>query len=132
MVCSVVLVVPVVLAAQGGRSASGLQLDPLVGITNTRMPLRSRLLAVPALKEKYLRKVRTIAENDLDWKKIGPEVAKYRKLIEKEVEADTRKLYSLASFQKAVADGAEGTLRSFADGRRKYLLDVPEIKKLKK
>jgi spore coat protein CotH len=116
----------------GGRGASGIQLDPLVGITNARMPLRSRLLAVPALKEKYLQKVRTIAEDQLAWKKLGPEVAKYRKLIEKEVEADTRKLYSLASFKKAVADEADGTLRTFADGRRKYLLGFPEIEKLKK
>ena len=107
-------------------------MDPLVGITNTRMPLRSRLLAVPVLKERYLQKVRTIAEDKLDWKQLGPEVAKYGKLIGKEVEADTRKLYSLAAFQKAIGDDADSTLRSFADGRRKYLLEVPEIKNLKK
>ena len=116
----------------GGGGSSGIKLDPLIGITNTRMPLRSRLLAVPALKERYLQKVRTIAEDKLDWKKLGPEVAKFGKLIEKEVEADTRKLYSLTAFQKAIGDDADSTLRSFADGRRKYLLAHPELEKLKK
>ena len=48
------------------------------------------------------------------------------------IRVGARKLYPLASFQKAVADGADGTLRGFADGRRAYLLDFPEIKNLKK
>ena len=48
--------------------------------------------------------MRTIAEDWLDWEKLGPVVARYRALIEKEVEADTRKLSSLAAFRKAVAD----------------------------
>jgi hypothetical protein len=119
----------------GGARPSGVALDPLIGLNNDRMPLRSRLLAVPALKERYLKYVRSIAEKDLDWKKLGPIVAGYRKLIEKEVEADTRKLYTLAAFKAAVADtsesrGREMSLRAFAEQRRKYLLDHPAIKKL--
>src|SRR5207245_1495014 len=58
--------------AGGGRS--GLELDPLVGLNNTRMPLRSKLLAVPALKTRYLACVKTIAEKSLDWKQLGPVV----------------------------------------------------------
>ena len=41
--------------------------------------------------------MRTIAEKSLDWKKLGPVVADFRKQIEKEVEADTRKLDSFGS-----------------------------------
>src|SRR5205085_1208787 len=67
----------------GSDRGSGLELNPLVGLNDARMPLRSRLLAVPALKERYLKYVRTIAEKQLDWKKLGPIVAVYRKLIEK-------------------------------------------------
>jgi spore coat protein CotH len=121
-----------------GRSAA-FDLDPLIGLTDLRKPLRSRLLAVPGLRERYLRYVRTIAEKELDWKTLGPVVAQFRSLIEKEVEADTRKLYSLAAFKGAVADTAEagagvdrraGTnLRAFAEGRRKFLLEHPEVKK---
>jgi Ca2+-binding EF-hand superfamily protein len=124
---------------KGGPRASGFELDPLIGLNDPGKPLRSRLLAVPALKERYLKYVRIIAEEQLDWKKLGPVVAQYRALIEKEVEADTRKLYSLAAFKAAVADtveakagpgrGVETSLREFADKRRRYLLNYPGIKR---
>ena len=84
--------------AGGGR---GVELDPLVGLDDARKPLRSKVLAVPALRAKYLANIRTIAEKSLDWKTLGPVVAEYRKLIEKEVEADTRKLESFEAFQRA-------------------------------
>jgi hypothetical protein len=127
--------------ATAGRPPSGIELDPLVGMDDTRKPLRSRLLAVPSLRTKYLAHVRTIAEEWLDWNKLKPIVDQYRALIEKELEADTRKLTSLAAFQKSVADdpvtkpeaprGRAGLgLKAFADGRRKFLLNVPGIKNL--
>jgi spore coat protein CotH len=113
---------------------NGVELDPLVGLDDPRKPLRSKLLAVPSLKARYLQHVRTLAEESLDWKKLGPVVAQYRQLIEKAVEADTRKLSSFADFQRATADtaaaergqpGRIGSLRAFADERRKYLLSLP-------
>ena len=118
----------------GGMGGSGLNLDPLVGLTSTRMPLRSKLLAVPSLKKKYLENVKKIAEEQLDWNKLGPVVASYRKLMEKEVTIDTRKLESTEGFLRATADmaeagpprGREVSLRAFADARRKYLLDYKE------
>ncbi len=117
----------------------GVELDPLVGLDDARKPLRSRLLAVPGLKARYLRYVRTIAEEGLDWKNLGPVVAQYRSLVEKEVEADTRKLSSYDAFKRAVSDAAAAeapqgrpaglSLRAFADQRRKYLLNHSEVKK---
>jgi spore coat protein CotH len=120
----------------GGPQGGGFELDPLVALNNSRMPLRSKLLAVPALKERYLKNVRAIAERQLDWKKLGPVVEGYRKLIEKEVEADTKKIYTLAAFTNAVADkpaepaarGVQTSLRTFADKRREYLLQYAEPK----
>ncbi len=91
-------------AAGGGPRPSGIEIDPLIGLDDARKPLRSRLLAVPSLKARYLDHVRAIAEKWLDWNTLGPVVAQYRALIEKDVESDTRKLSSLAAFQKAVAD----------------------------
>jgi hypothetical protein len=124
----------------GPRGGAGLELDPLVGLTDARKPLRSKLLAVPELKKRYLEHVRTIAEQSLDWKNLGPVVAQYRSLIEKEVEADTRKLESFAAFKHATANEVaasqepgrrpEMSLRNFADKRRAYLLSHPEIKQL--
>src|SRR5207248_9497621 len=94
----------------GGRGGMGmargapLELDPLIALDDARKPLRSKLLALPALRTKYLQNVRTIAEKSLDWKNLGPVVAQYRALIEKEVEADTRKLDSFEDFTKFTAD----------------------------
>ena len=84
--------------------------------------------------------IRDIAENWLDWKKIGPLAAKYQSYIAEGVAADTRKLYSTAGFSKAVTeDGAETgfgptapphlSLKSFCEQRRKYLLNYPGIRR---
>jgi hypothetical protein len=113
-----------------GMGGGGVELDPLVGLTDTRKPLRSKLLAVPSLRAKYLQNIKTIAERSLDWKTLGPVVAQYRKLIEKEVELDTKKLGTLEAFQRATADelpiGQGNSFRAFADLRRKYLLNWKE------
>jgi hypothetical protein len=126
-----------------GMGGAGVKLDPLVGLTDRTKPLRSKLLAVPALRERYLRHVKDIAEKRLDWKYLGPIVASYRDLIGKDVEADTRKLYPLDAFQKGVSDkaetGGEGgfmrrptpNLRAFAEQRRAFLLEHEAIKNLK-
>ncbi len=122
-----------------GRAGGGVELDPLIGLNDSTKPLRSRLLAVPTLKTKYLKHVRTIAEDSLDWNKLGPVVAKYEKLISKELAADTKKLTSFAAFEQTVSSSgtpkAEGrrpqlSLKQFADQRRAYLLNYPEIKNL--
>jgi hypothetical protein len=97
------------------------------------------MLAVPALKARYLDHVRTIAVDWLDWNKLKPVVDQYRSLIDNEVEADTRKLTSFAAFEKSVGDapqtkaepprGRSGLgLKAFAEQRRKYLLNYPPIK----
>lgn len=130
--------------------ADGVKLDPLVAMDDAGKPLRSKLLAVPALKERYLAKLRTLAETDLDWKNLGPVVASYRKLVEKVVAADTRKLSTTEEFLKLTADevspavaeaqprdmrrgpGHGGMqLRAFADQRREFLLADPRVKDAK-
>lgn len=114
---------------------AGVELDPLVGLNNARMALRSKLLAVPSLRARYLQNVRTIADKSLDWKNLGPVVAQFRKLIEKGVEIETRKLDSFEDFKRLTSDeassnvrGREIPLRAFADARRKFLLDYKEPK----
>lgn len=128
----------------------GVKLDPLVATDDAGKPLRSKLLAVPALRERYLARLRKLAEEDLDWKNLGPVVAGYRKLVEKEVTADTRKLSTTEEFLKLTADegspaSAEAqpremrrgpghggmVLRAFADQRREFLLADPRVKDAK-
>jgi hypothetical protein len=116
-----------------GIGSGGVELDPLVGLTDRSKPLRSKVLAVPALRAQYLRDMRTVAEKSLDWKTLGPVVARYRAMIEKEIEADTRKLEPTEAFLRVTADdatdagrGREYPLRAFADARRKFLLGYKE------
>ncbi|MCA9062879.1 MAG: CotH kinase family protein [Planctomycetaceae bacterium] len=123
-----------------GVRGGGPDLDPLTGLEDPRKPLRSKLLAVPALKQRYLDYVRQIAEKSLDWKQLGPVVAQYRALIRDEVQRDTKQLSTYDAFLTATADTPESandsqqprvgrhqmSLRSFADQRREYLLKVTQ------
>jgi hypothetical protein len=115
------------------------ELDPLVGLDDATKPLRSRLLAVPSLKTRYLEHVRTIANDWLDWDKLGPVVEGYVTLIEPEIKDDTKKLSSYAEFLRTVgrseeqaAPGGRGgmTLREFVEKRRQEILNSSEIKAL--
>lgn len=117
----------------GGPQVKGVELDPLVAANDSGKPLISKLLAVPAWKTKYLACVREIAEKWLDWQHLGPMAQKYHDLIAEDVKQDTRKLDSTEDFERSLTADAEGTsgfgrraisLRSFAEQRRAYLLNV--------
>jgi hypothetical protein len=100
----------------GGRGGS-VNLDPLQAMYDPSKALAAKLLAVPALREKYLEYVKDIAAKWLDWNTLGPRVAAYQAMIDAEVKADTRKLYSYDEF----VAGTE-SLRYFAENRRRVLL----------
>jgi hypothetical protein len=109
--------------------------DPLVALADTNKALRSRLLAVPALRERYLGYVQEIAEQWLDWRRLGPMVERYVALIEADVLRDTRKLSTSEAFRGA--HGAEGdsttsTLRGFARLRQAALLEHPAIQGIRR
>jgi spore coat protein CotH len=101
----------------GGPGGGGAELDPLVGLDDPTKPLRSKLLAVPALRERYLQYVREIATTWLDWATLEPLVRQYQALIADDVRADTKRLESFEAFQDGV-----GRLKVFADRRRAFLL----------
>ncbi len=100
---------------------AGVDLDPLVGLDDASKPLRSKLLAVPALRTRYLGYVREIAQQWLDWRTLEPLVRQYHSLIAEHVKADTRKLYTFEEFQAGVS-GNEESVKSFVDRRRAFLL----------
>jgi hypothetical protein len=115
----------------GGRPG-GTTPDPLVALNDTNKALRSKLLASPALRARYLAYVGDIAEKWLDWNRLGPIVDRYRALIESDVMRDTRKLDTTESFLPGIygADGAAPvgtTLKGFAQLRREFLLAHPAI-----
>lgn len=119
----------------------GIKLSPLYSANDEGRPLASKLLAVPALRDKYLHYVRDIAGNWLDWNKLGPIAQKYHALIADDVKRDTRKLDSTEDFEKSLTEDVPGGggpgpqvtigLKNFADQRRAYLLGLPEIQNLK-
>lgn len=107
--------------------------DPLVALDDPRKALRHRLLAVPALRTRYLRYVGEIAETWLDWTRLGPVVDAYVALIEAEVTRDTRKHFATDEFRAAIYGPTDGepdarTLRGFAHLRRAALLAHPAVR----
>jgi hypothetical protein len=100
----------------GGFGGGGPDLDPLVAIDDDSKPLRSKLLAVPALRERYLGYVRDIADKHLDWQAMQPAIQRYQQLIAADVRADTRKLYSTEEFSDL------SSLKDFVERRRARLL----------
>lgn len=95
--------------------------DPLAALNDGTKPLRSKLLAVPALRAKYLTYMREIATKWLDWKTLGPLAAQYQALIAADVKADTRKIYSLREFEAGSA-----LLKDLVDRRRELILNYPQ------
>lgn len=122
--------------AQGPRGGTrNAKADPFVATDDPNKAMRMKMLAVPEYRNRYLKYIRDIATNSLDWDKIGPRIEAYRNLIQQDVELDTRKLYSTEQFTTSVyGDGEEtppaSTLKGFILERREFLLNHPEIKAL--
>jgi spore coat protein CotH len=138
---------------KGGPGSRAPDLDPLIGLDNPRMPLRSKLLAVPELREQYLKNVQTIARQSLTWEKLGPVIQELQTMLQPHVKADTKKLSSYEAFMAATSANrpnetttanpvreqrrgdregdrrteptrpAGQSLRDFIEGRQKFLLE---------
>lgn len=100
----------------GGPGGGGPTLDPLVGLQDAGKPLRSKLLAVPEFRARYLAYVRDIADTWLDWKTLGATAERYHAAIAPLVASDTRKLMSDEAFAASLEE-----LKRFTDARRAYL-----------
>jgi hypothetical protein len=122
----------------GGQRVEGVKLDPLVAANDRNKPLLAKLLAVPSLRARYLGYVRDIADQWLDWGKLGSVAQQYHALIAADVKADTRKLYSYEAFEQSLAGEGEApglrgpregiSLKRFAEQRRAFLLTQPAAK----
>ena len=142
----------------GGMQIKGVELDPLAMANDPNKPLISKLLAVPALREKYLGYVKQVAEKWLDWEKLGPIAPEYHEIVAADVKKDTRKLESDEDFEKNLIENVGGRgaagggpggggpggpggfggpggretigIKVFADQRRAYLMNYKEGKKV--
>lgn len=100
-------------------------------------PVMNRLLSVPELRQRYFSHYRRVLQ-DMQWSQFGPVFAAHRALIEAEVMADTRKLYSHALFDAnftqtvnmplpGLAGGSIVGLQPFIEQRRSFLEGTPEL-----
>lgn len=122
----------------GGMGGGGVQLDPLVAATDSNKPLIAKLLAVPALKARYLEYVRDTNEKWLDWNRLGPIAQQFHDLIDADVRADTRKIDTYEAFAGSLNDepkqnvqpaaggfpfgpGGSSSIKSFVEKRHEYL-----------
>ncbi|MGD9417545.1 MAG: CotH kinase family protein [Verrucomicrobiota bacterium JB025] len=120
--------------ARGSREQSApYGREPLMGLDDDDRPLAKALLAVPALRARYLDHIRVITEDWLSWEKLGPVVERFHHLIADEVAKDTRKLYSTEAFEQSITEdlslgshSAPG-LKSFVEGRAAFLKNHKEL-----
>lgn len=117
---------------EGSRPATirngNLDLDPLIGLEDSTKPLRSKLLAVPKYREKYLEIVARINQEILGSDFIDTRIRHYVPLIDELVKTDTRKLQSYDAFLQATnlepAENYQGRsipLKEFARLRHQFL-----------
>jgi len=90
-----------------GAPPGTIALDPLVDQNDASKPLLSRLLAVPALRKRYLGYVRDINDRWLSWRAIEPLARQYQALIRDDVQLDAHKLFPFGDFSRAL-DGDGG------------------------
>lgn len=120
--------------------APGIKLDPLTGLDDPTKPLRSRLLLNPVLQKRYLKVVREIAEDWLDWTRLQPIIDIQQSRISSIVKSDVHKLDSTEDFQQGTFGftdrsgpcGSEKVpgLKPFIEQRRAYLLAHPALQHL--
>jgi spore coat protein CotH len=91
----------------GNSAAGGVALDPMANADDPEKALMNRLLAVPALKAKYLGYVKDIAEKWLDWSRLGPLAAQFQAVIAEDIKKDTKKLDSTENFSTGVTRDRE-------------------------
>jgi hypothetical protein len=110
------------------------ELNPFYHQGATNRPVLNRLLAIQDFRQRYLAHYRTLIDQMWRIDVIGPLITQYAALIDAEVQADTKKLFSYSSFVNglvnSVSIGGNGIapgLEAFVVNRRTFLLNHAEI-----
>ncbi len=101
------------------------QWTPFYHTTNANYPLLNRLLAVPALRQRYLAHLRTIVQESLDPVATVAALDGYAQQIDALVQGDPKKLYTYNQFLSEV-----NVLKSFISTRRNFLLGNNEMQQV--
>lgn len=98
------------------------QWSPFYHANNANYPLLNRLLAVPALRQRYLAHLRTVVQESFTALTTQDALDDYAAQIDSLVENDPKKLYTYNQFLTEVED-----LKDFISVRRNYLMSNSEM-----
>lgn len=85
-------------------------------------PLLNRMLAVPSMRQRYLAHLRTLIQEKMQSTTFNALLASYSTLIDAEVQADPKKLYTYAAFNSELT-----VLQNFITNRRNNLTANAEV-----
>ena len=114
------------------------RLDPFYFKTRTDRPLLNKCLAVPEFRARYFAHYKHMLEAAYSWPILGGKIAQWQKLIEKDLSADSKKLYSMTEFRNNVTRDLRVRtgrfnaawipgMKPFIEARRGFLLKHVEI-----
>ena len=89
---------------------------------DSSVPVMHRLMAIPKYRQRYLAHVRTILNTYFTPDALFAKIDAYQGLIEAQVKADTKKLYTNQAFDSGIT-----TLKNFIQNRRASLLADREV-----
>ncbi|MDQ3099895.1 MAG: CotH kinase family protein, partial [Bacteroidota bacterium] len=96
--------------------------SPFYNADDVNYPLLNKLLAVPAYRQRHLAHLRTIISEKIQGPAFNALLASYSTLIDAEVAADPKKLYTYTAFQNELT-----TLQNYITNRRNFLNSDPEV-----
>ncbi|MHC4812906.1 MAG: CotH kinase family protein [Planctomycetota bacterium] len=115
-----------------------INVSPYWNSTNSSSrPLLYHAFQVVEWRQRYVTHIHTIVQQSFNWPAVGALVTKYQKMIDADVKADTKKLYTYQQFQDNVTRPATINssfyrttvpgLKEVVDGRAKYLLAHQDV-----
>jgi hypothetical protein len=113
------------LECDGNSALSATNWGPFYNETKVNYPLLNRLLAVPALRQRYLAHLRTIMAEEMNTTTTNQILDDYYAQIDSLVQSDPKKLYTYSAFL-----AQKQTLKSFVTARRNFLNNQTEVNKV--
>ncbi len=115
-------IVPMEYDGNSVLAANKLDWDLFYNEDDTDFPMMNRMLAVPAIRQRYLAHVRVILEDYFNSTYADAKIDEWLALIDAAVQDDPKKFYSYAQFQTAITSLKEAIVT-----RRNSLLSDPEM-----
>ncbi|MBP6335057.1 MAG: CotH kinase family protein [Bacteroidia bacterium] len=97
-------------------------MSPFFNSTNVNFPLLSKVLSVPAMRQRYLAHLRTIIDDAMNTTELFPLIDTYSAILDPFISQNTPKLYTYFDFQTKVQ-----TLKINIQTRKAFLLSNSEV-----